>query len=256
MFFFKRRKLSPVWIFALVYLGCSLFVSLLRFSSFLLTLGIACGAAAALAATQKDKLRREEKSPAAEASVPAAAREQGPGAKEEDLARYSPGVQSVIRDGKLALSEMERLHAAIRDPSVRERIDRITAVSGKIIEDARSDESDVPQIRRFLDFYIPTTLKLLNAYDRMDATGLDGENISHSKKSIEEMLDTTIAAYEKQLDALFSNQAMDIDAEIRSMKSLLEREGLGEKNPLDWNSFKAEYDQNKQQKEKGLEQNG
>ena len=82
------------------------------------------------------------------------------------------------------------------------------------------------QIKKFLDYYLPTTIKLLNAYDRMGAQGIEGENISGTMKSINEMLDTAIAAYHKLLDSLFANQALDVETDIEVMNTLLKREGL------------------------------
>jgi 5-bromo-4-chloroindolyl phosphate hydrolysis protein len=107
------------------------------------------------------------------------------------------------------------------------------AVSDKIIRDAVGDPSDVPQIRKFLNYYLPTTIKLLNAYDRMGAQGIEGENISGSMSRIEDMLDTTVKAYKKQLDSLFANQALDIETDIEVMNGMLAREGLGGKSYLD-----------------------
>jgi 5-bromo-4-chloroindolyl phosphate hydrolysis protein len=121
---------------------------------------------------------------------------------------------------------MTRLYNSIREPSVRAKITRLMQVSDKIVEDAIHDPSDVPQIKKFLSYYLPTTIKLLNAYDRMDQQGIQGKNISGTMKSIEEMLDTAIAAYEKQLDSLFANQALDIETDISVMNSMLAREGL------------------------------
>ena len=239
----KRRGIHPLWVFALAYLFYSLAGPMLRFSALLIGLGLASAACAAAEAVFREKAAADEVIPDVSELHPDADRE-----------RFSPAVESIIADGDLALREMGRLYGSIRNESVRQRINELMAVSDKIIQDAKEDEADVPQIRRFLDFYLPTTLKLLNAYDRMDAAEIEGSTVSGSKKSIEEMLDTAIAAYQKQLDALFENQALDIDAEIRSMKSMLSREGFGETSPLDWNSFKAQYD--KEEKEKGTVQNG
>ena len=254
----RRKRISPIWVFALVYFGYSLLFPLLKLSSVLIGLGVASGVAAGVAAFVKEKLKDLTAPESVHTATPKEVAEAAPPAKEpapvqeEDLSRYAPGVQAVIKDGRLAMSEMNRLYGSIRNEEVRRKINELMVVSDKIIQDAREDESDVPQIRKFLDFYMPTTLKLLNTYDRMDAVEVEGETIGRSKQSIVEMLDTTIAAYKKQLDALFDNQALDIDAEIRAMKSMLEREGLGEKNPLDWNSFKKQFDD----KEKGTVQNG
>lgn len=57
-----------------------------------------------------------------------------------------------------------------------------------------------------MDYYLPTTLKILNAYDRMDSTGIAGDNISTTKAKVERMMDTITQAFDKQLDALFGEE--------------------------------------------------
>ncbi len=142
--------------------------------------------------------------------------------------RYSPEVQAVVDEGERAHRELEHLYATIPNLEVKSKIRELINVSDKIIEDAVNDPSDVPQIKKFLDYYLPTTIKLLNAYDRMGAQGIEGENISGTMQSIEEMLDTAVAAYKKLLDSLFANQALDVETDIEVMNTLLKREGLAE----------------------------
>lgn len=139
---------------------------------------------------------------------------------------YPPEVQAVVDEGRRAHTELEHLYATIPDLAVKAKIRDLINVSDKIIEDAVDDPSDVPQIKQFLDYYLPTTIKLLNAYDRMGAQGIEGQNITGTMQNIEEMLDTAIAAYKKLLDSLFANQAMDIETDIEVMNTLLKREGL------------------------------
>ncbi len=146
-------------------------------------------------------------------------------------------MDAIIADGKIALKEMGRLYGSIKDSTVRGKINELMAVSDKIIRDAVADPSDVPQIRKFLNFYLPTTIKLLNAYDRMSAQEIDGENISGSMSRIADMLDTTVKAYKKQLDSLFANQALDIETDIEVMNGMLAREGLGGKSYLNMKDF-------------------
>ena len=124
------------------------------------------------------------------------------------------------------MSEMGRLYASIENPEIKNKINELMRVSDKIVQDAIHDPSDVPQIRKFLDYYLPTTIKLLNAYDRMDEQGISGDNIDKTKQSISEMLDTAIEAFKKQLDSLFGNQALDIETDIDVMNTMLKREGL------------------------------
>lgn len=139
---------------------------------------------------------------------------------------YGPEVDSIISDGNRAMAEMGRLYASIDNPDIKRKINDLMRIADKIVQDAIHDPSDVPQIRKFLDYYLPTTIKLLNAYDRMDDQGIQGENIDKTKKNILEMLDTAIAAFEKQLDSLFANQALDIETDIDVMNTMLKREGL------------------------------
>jgi hypothetical protein len=77
-----------------------------------------------------------------------------------------------------------------------------------------------------MDYYLPTTLKILNAYDRMGAAGVSGENIDATKDKVEGMMDTICKAFDKQLDALFGEEALDISTDITVMENLLAREGL------------------------------
>ena len=83
------------------------------------------------------------------------------------------------------------------------------------------------QIRKFLNYYLPTTLKLLNAYDRMGAAGVEGANIDGTMGRIDAMMDKVVEAFDKQLDALFADEALDISTDITVLEQMLAQEGLG-----------------------------
>ena len=85
----------------------------------------------------------------------------------------------------------------------------------------------LPQLRRFLNYYLPTTLKLLNAYDRMGAAGVAGANIDGTMGRIDAMMDKVVEAFDKQLDALFADEALDISTDITVLEQMLAQEGLG-----------------------------
>ena len=125
---------------------------------------------------------------------------------------------------------MKRLDDAIEDEKISRDIRRLEAVSRKIFDQVKADPSKLPQIRRFMDYYLPTTLKLLNAYDRMDGAGIAGENVTGTKEKVENIMGTIVTAFEKQLDGLFGADAMDISTDISVLETMLAREGLaGEK---------------------------
>jgi len=146
---------------------------------------------------------------------------------------YGPEIDPIIEEGNRALSEMGRLYLSIKDTDVRMKINEIMRITDKITQDAIDDPSDIPQIKKFMNYYLPTTIKLLNAYDRMSSQGIEGENLDKSMKSINEMLDAAIEAYKKRLDSLFENQALDIETDIKVLNTMLAREGLSGTNDFD-----------------------
>ena len=135
-------------------------------------------------------------------------------------------IDALIKERERAISEMRRLNDSIEDEKISDQIDHLEAVTGKIIDHVVEHPKKLPQIRRFLDYYLPTTLKLLNAYDRMDSAGIAGENITATKAKVEKMMDTITVAFDKQLDGLFGEEALDISTDITVMENLLAREGL------------------------------
>ena len=126
------------------------------------------------------------------------------------------------------LDELRRVNDAIPDEEMSDKISRLEAVSAKIFEQAKTDPDKLPRMRKFMDYYLPTTLKLLNAYDRMGAQGVSGENIDATMQRVESMMGTIVTAFEKQLDMLFGSEAMDISADITVLENMMKREGLSE----------------------------
>ena len=135
-------------------------------------------------------------------------------------------LDKMIADGKLAISEMKRLNESIQDATISRQIDRLEEISGKIFAQVQAEPKKLPQIRKFMSYYLPTTLKLLNAYDRMSGQGVSGENIGGTMKRVEDMMDTIVQAFEKQLDSLFGAEALDISTDITVLDNMMAREGL------------------------------
>lgn len=133
---------------------------------------------------------------------------------------------------KKILDELRRVNDAIPDEEMSDKISRLEAVSAKIFEQAKSDPDKLPQMRKFMDYYLPTSLKLLNTYAELDKQGIEGENISESKHRIEQTMDTLVHAFETQLDQLFAADAMDISADIDVMQNMLRADGLTGDTPF------------------------
>ena len=149
-------------------------------------------------------------------------------AKQEPKSTGNPEIDKLIAERERALSEMRRLNDTIEDEVISARIDHLEDVTAKIIDTVVVKPSKLPQLRRFLNYYLPTTLKLLNAYDRMAAAGVSGSNIDGTKAKIEDIMGTICTAFDKQLDALYGEEALDISTDIAVLENLLAQEGLGD----------------------------
>ena len=217
----KRRDVLPYYSFAGVWLLCACILPLYRVWAMLLTVALS-GACAYFVSRRAEKAGKEE----AASKKPAESKKAA-----EEKKSYGPEIDPILEEGARALGEMARIYSSVHDKEVRRKINELMRITDKITQDAIADPSDIPQIKKFMNYYLPTTIKLLNAYDRMSAQGIEGENLDRSMNNINEMLDQAIVAYKKRLDSLFENQALDIETDIEVMNRMLAREGLtGEKD--------------------------
>lgn len=140
----------------------------------------------------------------------------------------SPEMEELKKERDRAISEMRRLNDSIKDEKISRQIDHLEETTAKIFDLVMEKPEKQPQIRRFLNYFLPTTIKLLNAYDRADSTGISGSNIDSTKSRVETMLDEICDAFDRQLDALFADEALDISTDIKVMESMLAQEGLSD----------------------------
>ena len=106
------------------------------------------------------------------------------------------------------------------------KLARMENIITKIFAEVRAKPSLASNLSMFMDYYLPTTTKLINAYAEMDAQPVQGENIRSAKKEIENSLDTINDAYENLLDSFFKDQALDVATDISVMKTMMKQEGL------------------------------
>lgn len=139
-----------------------------------------------------------------------------------------PRVQEVLDRGNAFIAEIRRCNDAIPGEEISGKIDRMETIVRKIFERAEAHPEIVPDLKKLMDYYLPMTVKLLNAYAEMDAQPVQGETIQASKREIEATLDTLNVAFEKLLDSVFQDTAMDVSSDISVLRTLLAQEGLTE----------------------------
>ena len=206
-----RRSVAPFYGVAAVWVVYALAFDLYRPTHFIFAAVLSAGVYLLLRAVCKDEEYEVE--------IPDPP-------KPETASTGNPELDKMIRDGALAVEEMKRLDENIEDEKISQAIRKLEQTSQAIFQQVREAPEKLPQIRKFMDYYLPTTLKLLNAYDRMSSVGVGGENIDSTKERVEAIMDTIVAAFDKQLDGLFGAEALDVSADITVLETMLAREGL------------------------------
>ena len=124
------------------------------------------------------------------------------------------------------LHQLRQVNDAIPDPVMTAKISRLETVSSRIFALAKKDPAKKAQLQKFMDYYLPTALKLLNTYASLSAQDVQGQNITEAKQSIERSMDLLVTAFENQLDKLFQSDALDVTTDIAALEGMLNMDGL------------------------------
>ena len=138
------------------------------------------------------------------------------------------------------LRRIRRANDAIADPGLSAKIDRLETITAKIFRAVEEDPKKRDRIDTFLNYYLPTTQKLLDSYAEFEAAGVEGENLRQAKARIESTMDLIIKGCEHQLDELYKADAMDVDSDIRVMETMLERDTASVEKDFGLGEFAAE----------------
>lgn len=122
------------------------------------------------------------------------------------------------------LAAIRRANDRIPDEELSDKMDRMEDIARRIFREIEEHPEKKPQAAKFLDYYLPTTLKLLETYADFDEAGVEGENLRQAKARIETIMDSLVAGFEHQLDELYRSEAMDVDSDIRVMEAMLRRD--------------------------------
>lgn len=140
--------------------------------------------------------------------------------------KLPPEVQRVIVEGDTYIRKIHACNDAIHGEEISAKISRMELLVNRIFHRVEQNPESVNDIHKLMEYYLPTTVKLLEAYQEMEAQPVAGENIRSSKKEIEATLDTLNAAFEKLLDGMFQETAWDVSSDISVLQTLLAQEGL------------------------------
>ena len=139
-------------------------------------------------------------------------------------------VDTLLSEGENSLNEMKKLREAIPNEEIRTKTDQLINITDQIFKKLRAEPGVYTQVKRFTDFFLPTSVKLLSTYSQIDQSGVEGENIKNTMERIDSALDMTLNSYKKFYDSLFENMALDIETDISVLETMFKRDGILDKD--------------------------
>ena len=139
-----------------------------------------------------------------------------------------PRIREVLDKGGEFLNQLRKCNDDIPGEEVSSKIYHMELILERIFARAKAHPEVIPDLIKLMDYYLPLTVKLLYAFADMDAQPVQGANIESAKREIEGTLDTLSRAFEKLLDELFQETALDVSSDITVLQTLLAQEGLAD----------------------------
>ncbi len=137
-------------------------------------------------------------------------------------------VDQMILKGRADIRAIREANADIPSPTITAQLDRMEKSGRLIFEQIEKAPRKAIRARKFLNYYLPTTVKLLDHYRRLTSSGAEGNNVEKATAAIEESLELIASAFEKQVDNLYGDEAMDITTDIQVLETMMIGEGLAD----------------------------
>ena len=138
----------------------------------------------------------------------------------------NPTVDQLVQQGMKMLSDIREENARIPDETLSARIDELEDITRRIFSTVADKPEKAPQIRRFMEYYLPTVLKMLTNDRKLGERGVTGQNADKMKKTVEDAMNVVLGAFVKQHDQLYGSDALDVTAEAKVLETMLRQDGL------------------------------
>lgn len=222
----NQKSVLPIYALGLVWLCYSLFFGLSGLGDFI-KCGILSWAVYKLvqAITRQQKQEKPQTQPeVSEEPQPSQAKAEPQPQKPQTTGNAE--LDAVVQQGREAVKRIQELNDDIPDYKISAQLKQIEILTASIIDQVEKKEDKLKQIRQFMNYYLPTTIKLLEQYVLLQDVGLKGENITAGMQQIEDLLDKVIVAFQKELDSMFERDVVDITADIQVMEQMMAAQGL------------------------------
>ena len=135
-------------------------------------------------------------------------------------------VDSLVQKGQEMLAQIREENDLIPDPELSRQMEQLEDVANRIFRTVADQPRKAPQIRRFMDYYLPTTLKMLQGFRKMDERKVEGANAESTRWQIRQAMDVVLKAFDKQLDTMYQDDLLDISTDIDVLETMLRQDGL------------------------------
>lgn len=179
-----------------------------------------------LASKERAKKAQEERREQLQREQESAARRQEEKAFETKQDAVDPRLREILDEGMACIRTIREVNDELPDPVISEKLDRLEKVIGMIYVRLQKSPDKLDSMKRFTDYYLPTTIKLVRAYREFEQSEMETERIKASKEEILQTLDTINMAFARMLDSLYEDDTMDISTDIQVLQTLLAQEGL------------------------------
>ncbi len=172
-----------------------------------------------------------------------------PGKEVEVRERVDTGdaeINRMIEEARQRLDNLQKYNDVLPDPIITDRLNRMKHSGDTILDELEKNPKRYSEVRRFMNYYLPTAEKLMSNYVTLTQTPAKGENIRSAMTSVENSMGMIADAFDKQLDSLYRDYSFDIDADVSVLETLLKSEGLIGNN--DFSSVQKEKDSQDSQK--------
>ena len=144
--------------------------------------------------------------------------------QEKETSQQETSKQKPMTDYDVILQNIRDANDRIADEALSAKIDQLESITARIFKAVEADPAKRGKIDTFLNYYLPTTQKLLDSYAEFEAAGVEGENLRQAKGRIEAAMDSIVRGFTHQLDQLYQADAMDVDSDLRVMENMLRRD--------------------------------
>lgn len=140
----------------------------------------------------------------------------------------NPEVDELLEQGREMIAEIRRENDLIPDDSLSGKLDILENKCAEIFRAVYDKPNRASQIRKFMDYYLPTTLKMVKGYRMLDERGITGQDAIYARNRIDDALLVVLQGCEKMLDKLYQDDVLDLTTDIDVLEQMLKRDGLSE----------------------------